>query len=89
MSGLPEWNFPAFHAAARELRSAGFDVVNPAEFGAIAGRAWCDYLRDDIRALVDCDAIWMLRGWSRSRGARLEHHIARELGLSVVYEALE
>ncbi|WP_457825134.1 DUF4406 domain-containing protein, partial [Staphylococcus aureus] len=27
MSGLPELNFPAFHAAAAELRAQGFDVV--------------------------------------------------------------
>ena len=31
MSGLPENNYPAFHAAASALRAAGYRVVNPAE----------------------------------------------------------
>ena len=31
MTGRPDLNFPAFHAAATTLRDAGFDVVNPAE----------------------------------------------------------
>lgn len=31
MSGLPDFNFPAFHAAAAKLREQGHDVFNPAE----------------------------------------------------------
>lgn len=31
MRGLPEFNFPAFHEAARRLRAKGHEVFNPAE----------------------------------------------------------
>jgi hypothetical protein len=31
MSGVPYFNFPAFHAAAAKLRAEGFYVFNPAE----------------------------------------------------------
>lgn len=31
MRGIPEFNFPAFHTAAKFLRSAGYTVFNPAE----------------------------------------------------------
>lgn len=31
MRGIPEFNFPAFHAAAKKLRDEGHLVFNPAE----------------------------------------------------------
>lgn len=31
MRGIPEFNFPAFHAAADKLRAQGHSVFNPAE----------------------------------------------------------
>ena len=36
MTGHPELNFPAFHAAATELRALGHHVENPAEINADA-----------------------------------------------------
>lgn len=86
MTGIEEFNFPAFNAKASELRSQGLKVVNPAEFGEGAGLSWSDYLRKDIRALMDCTAVYMLPGWERSRGARLEHYIAQQLGMVIMHE---
>ena len=39
------------------------------------------FMRSDLRALLDCDAIYMLPGWSRSRGALVEAQVARACGL--------
>ena len=36
MRGYPEFNFPAFHAAAAKLRAEGHTVFNPAERDAEA-----------------------------------------------------
>jgi len=83
MTGLPEFNFPAFHAAEMELRGQGLDVVNPAEHEEEEGRDWAYYLRRDIRLLMDCNAIHMLTGWKKSRGASLEYHIAMQLAFTV------
>lgn len=81
MTGEPDLNFPAFHAAAAKLRAQGLEVINPAELCPDQGMAWADCMRRDIAALVTCDEIALLPGWRQSRGASLEHHIATMLGM--------
>lgn len=83
MTGYPDFNYPAFHAAAAYWRSRGFDVVSPAELNDTTDGRWEDYLRADLAALLRCDAIAMLPGWEGSRGANLELHVARALGMEV------
>ncbi|GLS13632.1 DUF4406 domain-containing protein [Hydrogenophaga electricum] len=85
MTGLPDLNFPAFHAAADQLRRMGLDVVNPADINPDTSMSWAGCMRADIKALCDCDAIALMPGWERSKGAHLELHIAHRLELAVVY----
>jgi len=83
MTGYPGLNFPAFHREARRLRGLGHEVVNPAEINANPSARWEDCMRADIVELVTCDGIALLPNWERSRGAALEHHIAKALGMRV------
>jgi len=83
MTGITQLNFPRFHAEAARLRELGFTVINPAEINADSSRSWRECMRADIREMVTCDAIALLPGWERSRGAALEHHIMTALGLTV------
>ena len=53
----------------------------------MAGGAWTDCLRADIRALMDCDTLALLPGWESSQGAHLELHIAHRVGIKVVMAA--
>ena len=87
MTGKPDLNFPAFHAAAADLRARGFDVINPAELDAAdtSPMTWEQYLRRDIRHLMGADRIALLPGWEHSRGAKLELHIATALGMSAMF----
>ena len=85
MSGVPELNFPLFHSEAARLRALGYDVVNPAEINPDASKSWAECMRDDIKALCDCDAICMLKGWQKSKGAHLELHIAHRMELEVLF----
>ena len=84
MSGYQDLNFPAFHAEAARLRALGYEVVNPAEINAGTSAEWADCMRADIRELVNCDAVALLTGWEKSKGANLEVHIAYELGMLTV-----
>nr|WP_318298039.1 DUF4406 domain-containing protein [Paraburkholderia bannensis] len=87
MTGYAELNFPAFHAEARRLRALGFEIVNPAEINADPTAEWLDCMRADIKQLVDCDGVALLPGWEQSRGATIEHNLARDLGLRVIRAA--
>lgn len=81
MTGIPDLNFPAFHAAAARLRGIGHVAVNPAEINPDPVASWPVCMRQDIAKLVTCDAVALLPGWEKSRGATLEHHIAQQLGM--------
>ena len=81
MTGMPEFNYPAFNQEAARLRGMGYIVENPAENPA--QDSWQAYMRVAIAQLVRCDEIAMLRGWSKSEGARIERDIAQKLGMVV------
>lgn len=87
MSGYPAHNFPAFAAAAAALRARGFDVLSAHEIlhdglrGDQAQLPHVRYLRDDLKQLLECDAVVLLPGWPTSTGARLELQVA--LGLQM------
>lgn len=89
MSGLPEWNVPAFRAAANRLRALGFLVLSPVEIGeayfgsASDAVAPMEYLRLDLEYMVrNCSRIALLPGWERSIGARCEVAVAITLGFA-------
>jgi len=85
MTGHPENNYPAFHAAAGRLRRAGFQVVNPAEadLEPLTGLSWGDWMRKGITQLLTTDGVAILPGAGGSRGAALECKIAHELAMPV------
>jgi Domain of unknown function (DUF4406) len=83
MTGIAEFNFPAFHAQAARLRALGFHVENPAENPHCD--SWQEYMRLDIARLVLCDWLLMLPGWERSKGATIEHRLASDIGLKIVF----
>lgn len=85
MTGIPDLNRSAFNAEAAWYRALGHEVVNPAEVELGEGAAWLDYMRVDIKLMMDCDRIHMLPGWQASRGAMVEYNLALALGLAVSY----
>lgn len=68
------------------LSRAGHEPVNPFEIYCGSKPTYADYLCADLRALADCDAIFLCNGWQFSRGCRIERTFAEEFGLHVMYE---
>lgn len=69
MQGIPQFNFPAFFAAAEVLRRLGYEVVSPAEIddkddngkamqsatGQLQAddKTWGDFLSRDVKLIAD------------------------------------
>lgn len=83
MSGQPNFNYPEFNRVAAQLRELNYIVCNPAENSPPPCGTWHGWMRLAIAQLVTCDEIHMLRGWSDSRGAKIERDLAEKLGLVI------
>lgn len=83
MTGLPEFNYPAFNAAAAYLRALGYVVENPAENPEPPCKSWAGYMRLALAQLVQCEVTVRLPGWQNSRGAVIESSLSRMLGMDV------
>jgi hypothetical protein len=84
MTGLPDYNYPAFNAEAARLRALGYTVENPAENPLPADAPWHMCMRDAIRQMLTCDTVAFLPGWQVSRGANVEIELAGHLRMAVI-----
>lgn len=75
-----------FDKVAITLRALGHEVTNPLCNGLSETDPWEEHMAKDIINLIDCEGIYMLQGWEDSQGARIEHAVAKEIGLKVMYE---
>lgn len=83
MTGYPDFNRRAFEVATQDLTSLGHDPVDPGD-AEVPEQAWAEFLRADLRMLLDCQGVAVLPGWEASRGAALEVHVAHQLGMTVL-----
>lgn len=84
MTGVNDYNKKAFKEAELWLISQGHRAINPHNMPLQS--SWRDYMRQDLQALFECDAIYMLKGWWDSKGATLERQVAMAIGLKTMYE---
>jgi hypothetical protein len=100
MRGLNLFNFPAFEAAAADLRSRGYTVFSPAEHdletgfdpttNSLDGFDLTDAMRWDLSKVLESDVVVMLPGWYPSIGSNIEVATARAIGTPVLdYPSLE
>ena len=85
MRGLADYNYPAFHAAAKDLRARGFTVLSPAEHDEDTGLDPAEDLtvimRWDLEAVLQADSVVLLPGWRSSAGVAVELTVAKAIGI--------
>ncbi|MGV8293741.1 DUF4406 domain-containing protein, partial [Pseudomonas aeruginosa] len=63
MTGITDFNYPAFNAEEKRIRALGYFVENPAVNMVYRGAPWETFMRDGIKRLMDCDILALLPGW--------------------------
>jgi hypothetical protein len=78
-----------FEHAETLLKTIGYlHVINPLKLDHSKNTEWHQHMITDISALLhtQCKTMYMLKDWRESPGARIEHAIAIETGMRVLYE---
>lgn len=59
-----------------KLSREGHKPVSPFDIYAGKNPTYEDHICCDLRATLDCDAIYFCKGWEQSCGCNIEHDIA-------------
>lgn len=84
ITGVDFGNRFAFSCARSALELCGYEVIDPSEVQLDDEATWSDYMRADLKLLLDCDYIYMLDGWEDSKGARIERELAENLRIEEI-----
>ena len=95
MRGFPDFNYPKFNAVEEELTRNGWHVENPVKIGEEFGtpeeinsnpELLLSVMNAELATVKTCDAVFLLRGWERSVGAKKELAAALESGAEIYLE---
>lgn len=89
MSGLKDFGHNNFEIKAKELKNKGVKkVINPNTLGKKYGykEDHSFYMKKSLGLLLKADTLYLFGNWKKSKGARLEHRVAKALKLNIVKE---
>lgn len=96
MRGIKNFNRDAFDEAEMNLLKKGvYETVNPVSLDEESGLTDAELvshdglrkiMHRDLTELLGCNAIYMLKGWEKSEGSRVEHGLATMVGMYIQYQ---
>lgn len=76
-----------FAEAEDAVRGMGHHPVNPTTLDHNHQRRWQDYMVEALHAMLDCDGVYALPCWRKSKGATIEVQLAIRLGKQVIFQS--
>lgn len=67
-----------------KLQVDGYEVVTPFDACSELGHPYSFYMGEDIKALLECDAIYLAPGWHGSKGCTAEYEVARVFNKTII-----
>ena len=87
MTGIQDFNYPAFARMHDFLAQQGIQTLNPCHIAnGDTSKPYDFYIRESLIMVAKAGAIVMLDGWQKSRGAKLEHHCAQAMEIPILDE---
>ena len=86
ITGMEATAAALFEKAEAEIIAMGCTPVNPLKLEHKHNGTCGEYMREDIKYLLLCDAIYFLPNWGDSPGARLEYQIAAGMDLEMLVQ---
>ena len=98
---LSQATIEKFNKAEEKLKGNGREVMNPAshKFQEALNEVLAyhrsnrkqrneqaEILLFDLSCIARCDAIYMLRDWKESPGAKAEYYFAKAIGIEILHE---
>ena len=78
-----------FRKAERFLRKFGHSVMNPAWIVPSDEFRWEDYMQISSMMQARCNAVYFLKGWKQSEGAKIEFKRCSQLNQKAYFEDSE
>lgn len=86
ITGIEDMAMELFEMAENQIRQYGHIPVNPMKLNHNHDQTWKSYMKEDLKALHSCDAIFALPNHTDSRGAKIEIAVAKSKGLPVIID---
>jgi hypothetical protein len=75
-----------FNIGKMEVTEAGWDPVSPIDLPHDHDQTWASYMKEDLKHMMKCEAVYALRNWRHSPGAIVEVELAMKLGLTIIFQ---
>ena len=75
-----------FKRAEKLLRSLGHSVMNPAWIAPSDDFTWTDYMQISGMMQARCNAVYFLKDWKESEGAKIEFKRCHQLNQTAFFE---
>jgi hypothetical protein len=86
IGGLPtEVYTDNFEEAEKTVIEMGYKPISPVKLPHDHDKTWESYMKEDLIALICCDAVFAQRNWISSRGATIEVNLAMNLKIPIIY----
>lgn len=89
ISSDPDFDY-RFDDISRKLAKRGYITVNPSKLNNMylsnndEDLNWTFWMKKAIPLLCECEAIYMMKGWQKSKGCKTEYYLAKQLGLKFI-----